>query len=389
MIPMRSHGGKPSYTRTDADGRYRIAGNQADQYYTTVYPDPETGYLPSQDYQRGWPAGARALIKDFALTRGRVVRGRVLEAGTSRPIAGASVIYQPRRGNPNNSGTLDMRNPTLTDSDGRFAITTLPGAGLLAVETTEPTYMRRQIDGDAGPRSHAYPQGSTAIDVPKQGEPPAAEIVVRKGITLQVRALDPEGQPVRGVVGTCEGIDAKLMDVWNQGRPFADGVFRLEGADPDRTYRIYFVHSGRKLGGFIDVKPEAKGGVAGEVRLRPTARVRGKLVSASGSPVPRAQVYPALAGEAKAGKMSRMEMMMSQQELPYFNLLGEMGGMIYWTRMNSGPDGEFTVDTLISGLRLSVIAAARPQSEAMVPLDSLAPGEDRDLGTIKVEEIKP
>ncbi len=100
MIPMRRHGGMPFYTRTDADGRYRVAGHQADQYITTVFPSAESGYLSVKDWHTGWPAGAKYLEKDFALTKGRVVHGKVIDAGTNRPIAGAAVMYQPKRENP-------------------------------------------------------------------------------------------------------------------------------------------------------------------------------------------------------------------------------------------------------------------------------------------------
>ena len=38
MTPMRSHGGMPFPGRTDADGRFRISGHQANIYITSVYP---------------------------------------------------------------------------------------------------------------------------------------------------------------------------------------------------------------------------------------------------------------------------------------------------------------------------------------------------------------
>ena len=70
MIPMRRHGGMPFYTRTDADGRYRVSGHQADQYITTVFPPADSGYLSVKDWHMGWPAGAKFLEKDFALDEG-------------------------------------------------------------------------------------------------------------------------------------------------------------------------------------------------------------------------------------------------------------------------------------------------------------------------------
>ena len=58
MIPMRRHGGMPFHARTDADGRYRVSGHQADRFLLHVRPPPDSGYLATGDSQVAWPAGA-------------------------------------------------------------------------------------------------------------------------------------------------------------------------------------------------------------------------------------------------------------------------------------------------------------------------------------------
>ncbi|HZW34241.1 MAG TPA: carboxypeptidase regulatory-like domain-containing protein, partial [Isosphaeraceae bacterium] len=57
MTAMRRRGGTPQYTRTDADGRYRISGPSAESYRTTVYPPADSAYLALRFHQQGWPAG--------------------------------------------------------------------------------------------------------------------------------------------------------------------------------------------------------------------------------------------------------------------------------------------------------------------------------------------
>ena len=57
-------------------------------YFTTIHPPAGSGYLSVGKAQQGWPAGAKSLVVDFKLTRGKVLRGRVIDAGTGRPVAG-------------------------------------------------------------------------------------------------------------------------------------------------------------------------------------------------------------------------------------------------------------------------------------------------------------
>ena len=96
MIPMRRHGGMPFAGMTDADGRYRISGHQADRMYiTTVYPRADSGYLATSDDRQGWPAGAKFLEVNFALEKGRLIHGKVLDKDTKQPVRGAAVMYQP------------------------------------------------------------------------------------------------------------------------------------------------------------------------------------------------------------------------------------------------------------------------------------------------------
>ena len=148
MIPMRMrnrYGG--NYTvlaRTDASGRYRAAGAAGDTYRVVAYPDPASGYLPVEKKRNEWPAGAKVLEIDLALPK---PQGAFSAAGSSRPapsrpVAGASVVYEPGPGNPHNRDDYDFDNPVLTDGEGNFALTVLPGAGLLAVEAPTPDFIR-------------------------------------------------------------------------------------------------------------------------------------------------------------------------------------------------------------------------------------------------------
>jgi beta-lactamase regulating signal transducer with metallopeptidase domain len=386
MIPMRQHGGKSFYARTDADGRYRVSGHAGAHWYiTTVYPPADSGYLAPNNWQTNWPAGAKFLEKNFDLEKGRIVHGQLIDADSQQPVGQAAVVYQPKRDNPNNRDEYDLRNTVLTDKDGRFAITALPGPGFLAVETSDETYMR--VPFTEGNREATFPQGVTAIDVPKEGEPKSVQFHIRKGVPLEARVVDPAGKPVAEFTAFYQGIDAVLTTLWNQGRSFVDGHFRLPNADPARTYRVYFIDHERGFGAVVDLKAEPQRKRPIEVKLQPTAKVRGKLVTKSGSPAQGAQANPMLViREKKDGEMSRGEIFRNAEF--YVNIIGQKAMAAFDEKIKLNPRGEFVIDTLVPGARFYLMGGA-PGLEAYVPLPPLKPGEDRDLGTITLKEPKP
>ena len=301
-----------------------------------------------------------------------------MDAGTGRPIAGAAVVYRPGRGNPNNSAANEFRNTVLTDENGWFAITTLPGQGFLAVETPDPSYIRVAFNkrGQA-----AYPQGATAIDVPGEGEPIPATIEVRKGVTLEARAIGPDGKVVREIAGFCKGIDAKLVDVWDKAQPFEDGVFRLEGADPNKTYRVFFLQYKKRLGVVAELKYDPRSGPI-DVRLQPTARVHGELVNAAGSPAMGGQVLPYFLLDKEQTELTEKDTRDRGKASIMVNLFPDEGWNGFFE--NAAFKGKFDFEHLIVGVRYG-LGVRGANFQDFINIGSLEPGEDRDLGTITVK----
>ncbi len=256
MIPMRNRNGGnyPILARTDASGRYRAAGTAGDFYWVAAYPDPASGYLSVRKEQNEWPVGAKVLEINLALPRpqGSILRGRVVEAGSGRPVAEASVVYQPGPGNPHNDDEYEFDNPVLTDGEGNFALTVLPGAGLLAVEAPTPDFIRVPLVSNDS--SIARPHGFVRLNLPvgKDKDNPPVQITVRKGVRLEARIVGPDGRPVEDLVmAWCPEVSARLIDNWASPVPFSEGLFRLDGADPEQTYRVFFIQAKRRLGAVV------------------------------------------------------------------------------------------------------------------------------------------
>ncbi len=380
MTPMRRHGGAAFYARTDAEGRYRVSGHSAETYWTAVYPPEDSVYLAARDKNRHWRAGAKFLEKNFALERGRIVRGQVIDADNKRPIAVAAVAYQPRGSNPNNREEYDYSNTVLTDAEGQFRINTLPGQGMVAVQTPDDSYVR--VAG--GPFASA--QGVASIDVPTDGEAKAVEIAVRKGAVLKAKVIGPDGKPVPDVAASCEGIAPMVMiQAWE---PSTEAIFRLSGVDAAKTYRVFFVQPDRQLGAVVDLKPDSDSKQPVVVSLQPTAKVHGTVVNDNGSPADGAEVQPMIVmGRPKEGQMTRSEIM-RETEI-YVTLMGQKAMLPYWMKvLQPKPKGEFVIDTLVPGVHFYITAGAG-RREALVTVKPLNPGEDRDLGTITLKERTP
>ncbi|MHC4406379.1 MAG: C45 family autoproteolytic acyltransferase/hydrolase, partial [Planctomycetota bacterium] len=286
------------YGRTDEKGRYRFhcrRGSRGCGF--SLYPPPESGYLAADTYHRGWPEGEESPVKDFRLDRGKLIRGRVLDEETGKPIPAAGVVYRPSKASPHRYGhhvCEVFRHPALTGDDGRFTLTGLSGPGFLLVETPNRSYVRLSEKGVLPIPGHyperAMPVGLTPIDVPLAGTLEEEVVIrLRRGRRVTLRAVGPRGEKLPWVRATWEGIDASYDVISDLGRNFPDGRVVLPGLDPSRTTRVFLIYNPRKLGAVFDVTPETIG-EALEVRLQPTATVVGQAVTQAGKPAEDAGV---------------------------------------------------------------------------------------------------
>jgi hypothetical protein len=213
------------------------------------------------------------------------------------------------------------------------------------------------------------------------------EIAVRRGVAIEARVVDPNGQVVRDVVAFYPGINACLIDVWNHGQEFPDGIVRIRGADPERTYRVCFIKPDRKLGAVAELKYDGTAAGPIEVRLQPTASVRGKVATSSGSSSQGCQVYAQLLLNKDRKELSNQELFNHDLVEFYANVLGQRNMNLLNER--TGSTGEFTLDAMIPGASFYVTAADGGGRSARAAVPDLKTGEGRDLGTLVLKERQP
>ena len=122
--------------KADDQGKYKINPNPGVRFGVTAYPPDGAPYLVRQVQPIAWQSGDRSREVDVKLSRGVLVRGKVLEQGSDAPIAGASIQYIPETANnPNKpAGVLTgWQDIHVSDAEGRFQIVVLPGPGRLLV----------------------------------------------------------------------------------------------------------------------------------------------------------------------------------------------------------------------------------------------------------------
>jgi len=386
FTPMGRHGSRAVSAVTDADGRYRASGRFADVFYFSVDPDPESGYLGATASRQGWPEGARALTVDFALRKGRRIAGRVVDRDRGRPVAGAAVAYRHASGDPNAAASAVPTGPVATDAEGRFEVFGLAGPGYLVVETDDPGRLRvRRTPPGRGVSQEGRaiaPQGYAEVVVPEQDEPAPVEIEIRRGVTIEARAVDPEGRPIDEVAATYPSIGAVLGFASNRSRDLPGGVLRIEGADPDRTYRVLFASWKRRLGAVVELKYDPAGGPT-LVALRPSATVVGRVVGPDGAPMRGVPVFARAVYEAGRPGLPGRELYDGDRSEFYANLFGEK--VFDAHGMETDDEGRFRFEALIPGVGCHV-AAMRGEGLARAAAWDLGAGEVRDLGTLRFEE---
>jgi hypothetical protein len=160
------------------------------------------------------------------LTPARTVRGKVIDAVTQRPIAGAYVEAFP--GNP--SLPIDMPK-TVTDRVGHFTLTGIISSEELYIKANRaPDWVNNWV-----PVSKPRPPA----DDPKEAKPEVDDNVIiplRRWTWISGRVIDETGQPIR-VPSDLNSIPLWQPDfvnmVCDQGyaRTAADGTFRLRVAE--------------------------------------------------------------------------------------------------------------------------------------------------------------
>jgi RNA polymerase sigma factor (sigma-70 family) len=362
---------------TDAQGRYRLVGLPRGAGHTvTAAPAVATGYLPA-----GKPTPRTSDLDparlDFALTRGVVIRGRVTDKVTSKPVR-ARVEYLAFGNNPHLKTTGAFRdsrtNATLNGPDGTFTLLGLPGRGI--VTATVPRkgehagVAARYLVGigadavarlgrleETRPRAvdPSWTNALAGLDVEPGKREVTCALLLDPGKTVKGRVVGPDGKPVAGV-----RVDRTSGHTDSADAPGSDGRFTFGCVDPQRARAFLFRHDEKKLGAVVMIRGDRTDEVT--VKLQPYGTLLGRLVDTDGTP---------LAGWRVSGIVEA-------------NQFGFDRGWVGFFQPTTDKDGKFHIDFL-AGLRLGASArSAKGRIARAFEKIILEPGKTRDLGNIEI-----
>lgn len=239
---------------TDKDGRF---------CFDRVAPGPirievEPARAPSPNWLDVPLEPGQTFEYDLALKTGVLLKGRVLDADTGEPIAGARI-----------GEGWTLHRAVTTKADGTFE---MPGFG---------------SDGYGSVHCKAKGYVKSVKQTPKQNKPLTIEFEMTRGLAATGRIVGEQGKPMKDVYvqvfgsahnGSTQHHDCVAM------RTAADGKFRLAGLKPG----IFHVLVVRKDGfaTLVYALPEAQNDVrkAGDVVLPRPRLVRGLLTGPDGKP---------------------------------------------------------------------------------------------------------
>jgi hypothetical protein len=365
---------------TDTQGRYRLVGLPKAPAYA-IFVEPGEG----QPYTRAkvrTPANSPAfdpVVFDIALKRGVMVRGRVTDKATGRPAPGYVDVYA-LAGNPHvrefpgyAEGT-DPRAPV--QDDGRFEVVALPGRNVIAC--CSERYRYRLGVGAEGiqkydPRSRTIPAVPDLIstdgyhilaevDLAPGSESATVDLQVDPGRTITVTTVDPEGRPIGGT--TAFG----LMDLYPPHMsPQASPTFEIRALDATRPRRVTVTHAGRKLAGSVYLKGDETGPLT--VRLLPWGTITGRVLDGDGAPRPN--------------------VVLRETDDMLFDWPAEPYGL-FPQNNRTGDDGRFRIEGLVAGLKYAAtVHGPVAKSDALFRDLTVAPGEVKDLGDVKLIQSRP
>jgi RNA polymerase sigma factor (sigma-70 family) len=279
--------------RVDETGRFSAKVYPGDSLSVTAAGAPGTPYLAFYKSAQ-IPVGTTRHETSLFLPRGKLVRGRVAEIGSGKPVVGARIMYRPmsgenRNGDKGNLLVLWQRLDVASDANGNFELAVLRGRGHLLVRGPDHEFIPMEVGddelifGEKGGDRLYYPDALVPINVKATEEPKPVVAVLRRGVTFKGRVETADGKPVaNGFLVSRTYLGAG----WEQNcefLPIRDGRFEIPGFDAEQTEPYWLWDHKAFQGAVVKLSARDQGTT---VRLAPFGTATMRFVDPKGNVVP-------------------------------------------------------------------------------------------------------
>jgi RNA polymerase sigma factor (sigma-70 family) len=378
--------------RVDVQGRFRVSLPAVARLQLRALPPDRQPYLATYK-ELTWPKGRVALQGvQVALPRGLLLRGRVTEKASGKPVAGAAVQYGPFEAKNRLARELHFgwTGPfVVSGPDGHFQLPVLPGPGHLFVNGPTPDYVHEQSDlahlyrPDTLSNYRYYADAIIPLDLKPDRTPAGVNVALRRGVTVRGRLVGPQGQEVDHAVMLCTSFWTSYLQLQPTRVPLRLGRFELHGRDPDKAEPVVFVDSDHQWGAVAQISGKQAGKPL-TVRLQPCGSARVRFVDAQGQPLPgltlSGRVQIAVAPGITVLEMGRSSALIGLYE----QLNGLARDFRAIEKIRTDAQGRATVPLLVPGATFRVVVEAPPFCRA-ARVFTAESGKSMDLGDIVIE----
>jgi hypothetical protein len=387
-----AHGIFTTKFRADAEGRFIMNPIASERYTVGAFPTGGEPYLIQQDELK-WTKGTVRITHDIKLRRGVLIRGKVTEVGSGRPLSASSIQFMPVRGGDDLLSGWEAI--VASKDDGSFQIAVPAGKGHLLIFGPTGDYVLNEIgagrlywDRPGGYRYFAH--AVIPYDVKADDPPRVVATALRPGVTIKGRALGPGGETITdGFVITTLRIEA-FNPRWrgDYNIPIRDGRFELHGLAPEATTRIQLLDPEHEWGASVEVS----GRQAGQdlsIRLQACGQATARFVGPDGRPIARHQPhfeFVAIPGPSRMSQNKQDEAQLSASA----DFVANVDRKHYWNLPRTDSEGRITFNSLIPGALYRIIDFSTVNDQAkgvQVRKDfTVKSGEALDLGDIRIDK---
>jgi hypothetical protein len=390
----RANGFFTAKFRADGEGRFTINPLDGESYTLGAFPTHGEPYLIQQDELK-WVKGAVKANHDIKLPRGVLIRGKVTDKDTERPLAESSIQFLPTGDRENVlSGWQAI---VASQDDGSFQVAVPPGKGHLLIFGPTSDYVLEVIGANQlyrnRPGGMRYQGHAIIAYEAKAGEGPVeVAAALRAGKTIKGRVEGPDGQTVTNAF-LITTLHIGATNPWWRGDyqvPIRDGRFELHGLAPEATTRVSFLDPENQWGTTVELAgKQADKDVT--IRLQPCGQAQARFVGPDGKPVAKHRPHFEFVATPGPDRLSRNSQ--DQGELSADTaFMANVDRKHYWTGPVTDTEGRVTLPSLIPGAlyRIVDISTVNDDKGLQVRKDfTVKPGETLDLGEIRIEKPQP